>query len=165
MESEKGNGSQFPSKGSRKESWNETTSYLFLIAASRDGFGRKKLKNVTDPDCQPEAECSPPGVPSPKFYPNHCPYIWSQEGTRNDIRNRKKIIFFMVWTHQCIFQKNFFFFFWSVVFSRATPAAYGSSQARGWIGVVATSLHHSHSNEGSEPHLWPTPQLTATLDP
>ena len=29
----------------------------------------------------------------------------------------------------------------------------------------ATSLHHSHSNAGSEPPLRPTPQLTATLDP
>ena len=35
---------------------------------------------------------------------------------------------------------NFFFFF------RATPAAYGSSQARGWTGAAATGLCHSHSN-------------------
>ena len=28
---------------------------------------------------------------------------------------------------------------------RATPAAYGSSQARGLIGTTAASLHHSHS--------------------
>ena len=48
---------------------------------------------------------------------------------------------------------------------RATPAAYGSSQARGRIGAVAASLHHSHSNSGSEPHLWPTPRLTAMPDP
>ena len=41
---------------------------------------------------------------------------------------------------------------------RATP------QARGQIGVVATSLHHSH-NTGSKPRLWPTPQLTAMADP
>ena len=27
------------------------------------------------------------------------------------------------------------------------------------------SLQHSHSNIGSEPHLRPTPQLRATLDP
>ena len=31
--------------------------------------------------------------------------------------------------------------------------AYGSSQARGQIGAAAVSLHHSHSNTGSEPHL------------
>ena len=46
----------------------------------------------------------------------------------------------------------------------AAPMAYGSSQARSGIRAVASSLHHSHSNEGSEPHLQPTPQFTATLD-
>ena len=48
---------------------------------------------------------------------------------------------------------------------RATPVAYGGSQARGRIRATAASLHHSHSNVGSEPHLQPTPQLSATLDP
>jgi len=43
------------------------------------------------------------------------------------------------------------------------PAAYASSQARGLIGAVAASLHHS--NAGSDLRLQPTPQLTATLDP
>ena len=43
--------------------------------------------------------------------------------------------------------------------------AYGASQARGLIGAVATGLCQSHSNVGSEMHLRPTPQLTATLDP
>ena len=56
----------------------------------------------------------------------------------------------------------FFFFF---VFSRATLAAYGGSQARGRVGAVATSLYQSHSNAGSELCLQPTPQLTAMLDP
>ena len=42
--------------------------------------------------------------------------------------------------------------------------AYGSSQARGRIVTTAASLHHRHSNSGSEPHLQPTPQLRATLD-
>ena len=51
------------------------------------------------------------------------------------------------------------------VFSRATPEAYGSSQARGLIGAVAYSLGQSHSNSGSKPRLRPTPQLTATPDP
>ena len=36
---------------------------------------------------------------------------------------------------------------------RATPSAYGSSQARGHIRTVATGLHHSHSNTRSEPCL------------
>ena len=36
---------------------------------------------------------------------------------------------------------------------RAAPMAYGGPQARGQIGAAAASLHHSHSNEGSELHL------------
>ena len=43
--------------------------------------------------------------------------------------------------------------------------AYGSSQARDRIRATAVSLHHSHSNVGSKPHLRPIPQLTATPDP
>ena len=58
-----------------------------------------------------------------------------------------------------------FLCFLSFVFSRATPTAYGGSQARGLIAAVAASLHQSHSSIGSQPHLQPTPQLTATLDP
>ena len=56
----------------------------------------------------------------------------------------------------------FVFVFFS--FSRAAPVAYGSSQARGPIGPVATGLRQSHSNAGSKPRLQPTPQLTATPD-
>ena len=51
------------------------------------------------------------------------------------------------------------------VFFRATPTAYGGYQARGQIGAVAASLHHSQSNVGSEQHLQPTPQFTAMPDP
>ena len=47
---------------------------------------------------------------------------------------------------------------------RAMPMTYGDFQARGPIGAVATGLHHNHSNAGSEPCLWPTPQVTATTD-
>ena len=57
-----------------------------------------------------------------------------------------------------------FFVFCLFGFSRAAPAAYGGSQARGLLRAVATSLRHCLSNVGSEPHLQPTPQLTATLD-
>ena len=52
-----------------------------------------------------------------------------------------------------------------VLLFRAKHAGYGSSQARDQIRAVAASLHHSHSNSGSQPRLRPTPQLTATLDP
>ena len=54
----------------------------------------------------------------------------------------------------------FCFCFFLFAISRATPAAYGGSQAQGLIGAVAGGLHQSHSNLGSEPHLQPTPQLT-----
>ena len=53
---------------------------------------------------------------------------------------------------------TFFFFFCLFAFSRAAPAAYGGPQARGRIRAVATGLHQSHSNVGSEPPLRPTPQ-------
>ena len=61
----------------------------------------------------------------------------------------------------------FYFIFWSFLSFSAVPTAYGSFQARGRIKAVATGLHHSHShsNMGSESCLWPTPQLTLTLDP
>ena len=58
-----------------------------------------------------------------------------------------------------------YLFIYLAFFFRATPAAYGSYQAMGQIGTAAAGLHHSHSNAGSEPHLQPTPQLTATPDP
>ena len=48
------------------------------------------------------------------------------------------------------------------LFFRATPTAYGGSQATGWIKAVASGLRNSHSNARSELHLWPTPQLTAS---
>ena len=47
----------------------------------------------------------------------------------------------------------------------ATSMAYGRSQARGRVRAAAASQHHSHSNAGSEPCLWPTPQLMAVPDP
>ena len=55
----------------------------------------------------------------------------------------------------------FCFLFCLFAISWATSSAFGGSQARGRIGPVATSLRQSHSNVGSEPHLQPTPQLTA----
>ena len=55
------------------------------------------------------------------------------------------------------FLLSFLFFFLFM----DTPAAYGSSQAKGQIGAAAAGLRHSHSHTGSEPRLRPTPQLTA----
>ena len=57
----------------------------------------------------------------------------------------------------CFFVFLFLFVCFFFCFFRATPIAYGSSQARGEIRTTAASLHHSHSRTGSEPHLWPTP--------
>ena len=51
-----------------------------------------------------------------------------------------------------------------VLLFRAASAAYEGSQARGLIGATAAGLNHGHSNARSEPHLEPTPQLTAMLD-
>ena len=48
------------------------------------------------------------------------------------------------------------------LFLRAALEAYGRTQARGCIRATAAGLYFSHSNAGSEPHLQPTPQLTAT---
>ena len=64
-----------------------------------------------------------------------------------------------------VFRNAFFFFFFFFGLFGATPAAYGGSQAKGLIGAVASNLHHSHSNAGSEPRLQPTPQLMAVPDP
>ena len=61
-------------------------------------------------------------------------------------------------------QLIFYFYFYFLLF-RAVPAAYGGSQGRSQIRATAAGLCHSHSNSGSEPHLRPTPQHIATLDP
>ena len=37
-----------------------------------------------------------------------------------------------------------------ILLFRATPTAYGHSQARGRIGAAAATLYHSHSNARSE---------------
>ena len=61
------------------------------------------------------------------------------------------------------FNEKIVFFFFGLF--RAAPAAFGNSQARGWMGATAAGHSHSHSNVGSKPHLQPTPQLIAMLDP
>ena len=58
-----------------------------------------------------------------------------------------------------------FYFFLVFFFSRAAPAAYGGSQARGQIGAIAIGLRQNNSNMESKPCLWPTPQVTAMMDP
>ena len=53
------------------------------------------------------------------------------------------------------------YLFLSLFFFKATPAAYGNSQARGRIRAAAAGLLHSYRSAGSKLHLQPTPQLTA----
>ena len=67
-------------------------------------------------------------------------------------------------------QIGFLFVFWFcpcfiLLFFMAARTAYGGSQARGGIRAVAVGLYHSHSNEGSEPHLQPMLTLVAMPDP
>ena len=54
--------------------------------------------------------------------------------------------FFCLFVFVCVF----------VLLFRATPMAFGGSQARSLIGATAASLHHSHSNARSKPQLRPT---------
>ena len=46
----------------------------------------------------------------------------------------------------------FYFYFLFFCHFRATPAAYGGSQARGLIRAAADGLHHRHSNARSLTH-------------
>uniref|UniRef100_A0A8D1ZL36 Uncharacterized protein n=1 Tax=Sus scrofa TaxID=9823 RepID=A0A8D1ZL36_PIG len=49
-----------------------------------------------------------------------------------------------------------FIYFYFLLF-KATPVAYGGSQAKGQIRATAAGLHHSYSNAGFKMHLQPTP--------
>ena len=49
----------------------------------------------------------------------------------------------------------YMFLFFVFGLTRATPIAYGGSQARGQIGAVASGLRQSHSTAGSAPCLQP----------
>ena len=69
------------------------------------------------------------------------------------------------WTRSLVLLTSIVYLFLCLCLFRATPTAYGGSQARGPIGAVAAGLHHSQSNARSEPCLPPTPQLTAMLHP
>ena len=64
--------------------------------------------------------------------------------------------------HSTIVLRVIFFCLFFALLFRAAPLACGSSQARGLIRAAAASLHHSHSNMGSELCLRLTSQLTAT---
>jgi len=65
----------------------------------------------------------------------------------------------------CAVGEHDFILFYFLSFEGCTHTAYGSSQPLGRIRCAAASLHHSCSQPGSKPRWWPTPQLTAILDP
>ena len=72
----------------------------------------------------------------------------------------------VVTVHRVAKERCLLLFFFLIFFIfRAAPVAYESSQARGHIVAITAGLHHSHSHSRSEPHLQPTLQLMATLDP
>ena len=52
--------------------------------------------------------------------------------------------------HQNTESNTCFYCLFVFVFSRATPMAYGGSQARGPIRAISVGLHQSHSNTGPE---------------
>ena len=58
------------------------------------------------------------------------------------------------------FSFSFFFFLFFFLLFRVEITAHGSLQANGQIRAAAASLHHSHSNAGSELCLQHIPQLT-----
>ena len=99
-----------------------------------------------------------------KWYPN-CTYLFVK---LSELRSRKVKRFVHCCTtskwQRCNSSFFLFLFFCLFAFSRAAPMAYVGSQARGPIGVVASSLHQSHSSARSELHLWLTPQLMAMPD-
>ena len=89
-------------------------------------------------------------------YHYYCRRVWGRKGLNNlpqDLTSSKLIY---------SLQFCLFFIFIFLLF-RATPVAYGCSQARGLIRVIAAGLRHS--NIRSELHLQPIPQRSATPDP
>ena len=72
-----------------------------------------------------------------------------------------------LWFVISLFNMTFcFVLFCFFCFFRAAPTAYGvESRLQDQIEATAAALHHSHSNTGSKPHLWHTPQLIAMLIP
>ena len=75
-----------------------------------------------------------------------------QEQDWNNIHNG---YLFPLWMPESVApsRNSIFFFVFVFCLFRATPTAYGGSQARGPIGATAASLHHSPSNDRSKPCL------------
>ena len=69
-------------------------------------------------------------------------------------------VLFFLWVFKRFHCLKFIYF----CFFRATPVAYGGSQASHLIRAAAAGLHQSHSNDKYKPHLRYIPQLTAMPD-
>ena len=105
----------------------------------------------------------------PKPHLTATPVPWPIEwGQASNLHPHGYYLDLFLFCHKGNSQILFFFILFIYLFFglfRAAPVAYGGSQARGRTGAVPTGPSHSHSSDISEPHLWPTPQLTATPDP
>ena len=80
----------------------------------------------------------------------------------------KECLLFSFHLYQLIFyflKFIYLFIYWSFWLLGPHPRHMEVPTLRGPIGTVAASLGQSHSNAGSEPHLQPTLQFTATGDP
>ena len=116
-------------------------------AWSEPGGGPGKGLEQARPLLKARQDCSPQPMPTcPDSCPGQIPSLLSTTQT---------------WTHLIYLSLSISL----SIYFRAAPAAYGNSQARDPVGAAAAHLHHSHSNSGSKPRLWPTPQLTAMPDP
>ena len=70
-----------------------------------------------------------------------CQLVGEQNSTKIGLAKRAEIVI----ANGFYFLLNYYYF----CLFRAAPAAYGDSQARGQIRVVAAGLHHSHRNSKS----------------
>ena len=92
-------------------------------------------------------------------HPSRCKYTYMCIFYKNEILSIAEV-FPCIWQSVRTVRKEVFCLF-VCLFFRIESMAYGNSQAKCRIGAAAASLCHNHSNVGSEPHLWSTPQLMA----
>ena len=141
------------------------------VAHSYDGIPRSNKKEETTDVGTDESQKHYTMRKKPDSKPM-VTFIWdSGKGKITGVKNRQRLPEATVrernWLQKAmgefegVMERSFCLFF------RASPAAYGGSQARGQIGATAAdhSRSHSHSNAVSGPRLWPIPHLTAMPDP
>ena len=104
----------------------------------------------------------PPQWPEPQQWEHHIPNPLSHQGTPQTCFKREASYCSLLrqWLVRTPARRELFIYFFS-----AALMAFGSTQGRGGIRATAAGLCHSDSNTRSKLHLWPIPQLMATLDP